>query len=99
MAAIKSNDSLLSFEMKLIAKGKTNACFVTPQSLSGDFIALNTPKQDSIMLIGYSPTNSKTGAQMITDGCLAAFLCHLHSSLTSSSKVSLFFALAFSADR
>ena len=33
MAAIKSNDSLLSFEMKLIAKGKTNACFVTPQSL------------------------------------------------------------------
>jgi len=51
MAAIKSNDSLLSFEMKLIANGKTSAYFVTPQSLSGDFIALNTPKQDSIMLM------------------------------------------------
>ena len=46
MAAIKSNDSLRFSEMKLIANGKTSACLVTPQSLSGDFIALKTPKQD-----------------------------------------------------
>ena len=36
-------------EMKFTANGKTGACLVTPQSFSGDFIALNTPEQDSII--------------------------------------------------